>query len=428
MHFIDLLPLFKLIAAFAAMLAGMRLKLGLGNSILAGALLMGIMFGMPYAQWPEAVIVALTNEKTIYLAAIVGLIMVLSGLLEQTGQSKRLMEAVSAYLRNPTLRLVFFPSLIGLLPMPGGAVFSAPMVEAVSERMALKRKDKVMLNYWFRHIWELGWPLYPGIILSASLADMPLHRLIMFTFPAIPVMLILGKIFVLNKVDIPQEPADADRGERNLGRTIRLGLPLIIAIAGAVALEMGIGFMELDIPFESGVVAALAAAIVCTAAQNSVHPAQAGRLLIRKHTTSMLYVVVSIFIFKEFLQAAGVVDALSVMAGGGVALIAASVFLPFLVGLISGINIAFVGATFPLMFALLDTLGQNHLLLPYLVLGQFAGFTGVMISPIHICFILTCQYFRTEISTTWRRLALPCLGFMLVGYAYFLILKAFFEQ
>lgn len=419
----SLLPLIKILAAFTAMLAGIRLRIGLGASILAGAGLTGLLFGLPLGEWPKAAVDALSNEKALFLSAIVGLIMLLSGTLAQTGQSKRLMDSLTGYLRSPKLRLVFFPALIGLLPMPGGAVFSAPMVDEVSRDMGLDNTDKVMLNYWYRHVWELAWPLYPGIILSASLADIPLYRLIAYTFPAVPVMFLLGWFFVLRRVKISPQASSAAHCERNLKHTLTMGLPLLIAIGGAVGLEMGIGMFMPGVAFEWGVLLALGAAIACAVIQNRMSAQDLSNILLSKHLGQMLFVIVAIFIFKEFMQASGVVSELSRMAGGNVALIASALLLPFLVGLISGINVAFVGSTFPLMLGLLAQMNMMDQVMPYLVLGQFAGYTGVMVSPIHICFLLTCQHFKVDIGQAWRRLAAPCLLLAAFGLGYFMLLR-----
>ena len=87
----------------------------------------------------------------------------------------------------------------------------------------------------------------------------------------------------------------------------------------------------------------------------------------------------------------------------------------FVVGVVAGINVAFVGATFPLLIGLLNSLGMEGQMIPYLVLASFAGFSGVMVSPIHICFVLTCNYFETDLIRTWRRLIAPSVCFSLTG-------------
>ncbi|MCK9294461.1 MAG: DUF401 family protein [Desulfobulbaceae bacterium] len=418
------LPFLKVLGAFALILLGIRLRIGLGLSILAGGVAMGFLFYLGPLPLLRVSAVALTREKFLFLAAIVGLILILSEALERSGQSHRLMAALSGYLTSPRLRLVFFPALIGLLPMPGGAVFSAPMVMAVSAEMSLQNEERAVINYWFRHVWELAWPLYPGIILTVALADIPIVTFISRTWPAVVAMFVLGWIFflrpgVLRSADLVVAPAN---GPRSIRVAAREGLPLLLAIAGGVGLEAGLSAWASAVPFEWGVIAALFAAVVCVMVQNRLGPAFFFDVLIKKSLRSMLFVIAAIFIFKDIMQAAGVVDAMALSAGDGIALFAASVFLPFLVGMVSGINVAFVGATFPLLLGLLDALNLRELMLPYLVLASFAGFTGVMISPIHICFIFTCEFFGAELARAWRRLVAPCLCFALTGGILFWIL------
>jgi uncharacterized protein len=197
------LPFVKVLGAFFLMLLGVRCKRGLAMSILGGALVMGFLFGLSPLTFAKIGLLALTQDNFLFLLTIIALILILSDGLEQSGQSKRLMVALSGYLHNPYLRLIFFPALIGLLPMPGGAVFSAPMVKAVSESMKLTNQERALTNYWFRHVWELAWPLYPGIILTVALADIPLTSFIICTWPAILIMFFLGWFFFLR----PLRPA-----------------------------------------------------------------------------------------------------------------------------------------------------------------------------------------------------------------------------
>jgi len=417
-------PFLKVLFAFSLMLAGIRLKAGIALSILAGGLAMALMFGMGIVEWAKVGALALTQEKFLFLAVIVGLILILSDAMERSGQSRRLMDALSGYLTSPRLRLVFFPALIGMLPMPGGAVFSAPMVKTVSENMRVTNGDRAMVNYWFRHIWEVCWPLYPGIILTVSLANITIADLITKTWPGTIVMLATGWFFflrpgVLGSGELMAPQPVAVKKKRAV---FREGLPLLIAIVGAIGLEAGISALLPSVPFEWGVIAGLVGGVVCVMAQNTqLGPAFLRDVITRKSVWNMLFVIVAIFVFKDVMMASGVVEEMSNAAGSGAALFASAFFLPFLVGMVAGINVAFVGATFPLMLGLLNTLGMQDQTVAYLILGTFAGFTGVMVSPIHICFILTCQYFECDLARTWRKLVAPCITLLLTGFLLFLI-------
>ncbi|NCC23978.1 MAG: DUF401 family protein [Deltaproteobacteria bacterium] len=417
-------PFAKVLAAFAVMLAGVRLRLSLGLSILCGAMTLGLLFGIGPRGIVQASALALTDEKFLLLALIVGLILMLSDALERSGQSRRLMAALSGYLTRPRLRLVFFPALIGLLPMPGGAIFSAPMIKTASEGMAVSSAQQALINYWFRHIWELAWPLYPGIILTVALADIPISAFVSRTWPAVLFMVGIGWFFFLRpgKLDVSTPKTDPNRPRPRPGAVFYEGLPLLVAIIGAVGLESLIPILAPTLAFEIGVIAALFVAVICVMIQNGLGPTFLGAVLAKKSLWSMLLVIAAIFVFKDVLSAAGVVEAMARSAGGNAALIASAVFLPFLVGMVAGINVAFVGSTFPLLLGLIHTLGLEDKTIPFLILASFAGFTGVMISPIHICFILTCQFFRAEAARTWRQLVAPCLTFALLGGLFFLVL------
>ncbi len=420
------LPLLKVALAFALMLAGIRFRLGLWQSILAGSLVLGLIFGQSPAGWLAAAAAGVASEKAILLGSLVGLIMVLSDCMEKTGQAGRLMEELTGFLRAPRLRLVFFPALIGLLPMPGGAVFSAPMLKGASAHMDLDDRERVMLNYWFRHIWEFCWPLYPGILLASSLSGYPISAVALALMPGTLLLVGLGWWFYLrpgvlniSRLGAAPPPPPAGAGRRALVQ----GLPLLLATAGSLAVEAVLAGLDTGLPFEAGVLMGLTAAIAACLLQNRAAAGEALRSLNLRHLLNMVLVVAAIFAFKEVLTRAGVVEELSRLAGGGTAIFACAVFLPMVMGFVAGITVAFVGAALPLLLGLLDQAGMRDATMPYVVLTMFSGFTGVMASPIHICFILTCQYFRVPLARAWLRVALPCALFLAGGTAYFFILR-----
>lgn len=418
----SILPLAKIFFVFAAMLAGIKFRLGIGTSILGGGILAGVIFGIPAGRMISITLESLIDPKLILVALIIILIMVLSRIMEDSGQSRRLMSELAGLLKWPRLKLVFFPALIGLLPMPGGAVFSAPMVKSAAHGQNLANEDKALINYWFRHIWELIWPLYPGLILTAHLSGIPLVKLLGYTWPGLAVCLVLGWFFYLFPLKL-KTPVGKDRAlEFSSRKALMESLPLLMAIAGSLSLEALVWSSGLPMDPESGLLAGLFLAIVISVRQNNISMTRTLAYLGEKHLWQMVYVVLAIFVFKGVLDGGGVVREISGTISGASALLVATMALPMLVGLISGLTIAFVGATFPLILGVLDQLGiQGNV--PYVVLGLFAGYAGVMVSPIHICFLLTCEFFHTNVARVWPRLFLPCLLLFLFGLGYFFILS-----
>ncbi|MFP4325215.1 MAG: DUF401 family protein [Desulfonatronovibrio sp.] len=417
----SVIPLTKIFIVFAAMLLGIKYRFGIGLSILGGSILCGVMFRIPVLEWFSTVADSLLDIKLGLLVLIIILIMVLSRIMEDTGQNRRLMAELSGLLKWPRIRLAFFPALIGLLPMPGGAVFSAPMVKNAALDQNITNQDKILINYWFRHVWELIWPLYPGLILAAHLSGIPLVKLISYTWPGWVICLLLGWFFYLFPLKLSGSEKTIPESRFKPRKALYESLPLLVAIVGSLSLEALVWSLGTSIDPETGLVAGLFIAIIICSCQNMVSVKQTFLLLREKHLWQMVFVILSIFVFKGVLDGGGVVREISGAIDGSSALLAAATILPLLVALISGITLAFVGATFPLILGILDQLGiQGNT--PYVVLALFSGYAGVLVSPIHICFLLTCEFFRTNVARVWPRLFVPCLILFLSGIGYFFIL------
>jgi integral membrane protein (TIGR00529 family) len=158
-------------------------KLSLGNAFILGAVFLSALFGLKPLAMLKSMTASMLDLKTLSIACIVSLILVLSNSMEMVGQMQRLLEKFRGLVSSPRLNLVIFPALIGLLPMPGGAAFSAPMVKELGTRSGLSSSQLSFVNYWFRHIWEHWWPLYPGILLTTVMTDLSLPFIMLLMCP-----------------------------------------------------------------------------------------------------------------------------------------------------------------------------------------------------------------------------------------------------
>ncbi|PID58212.1 hypothetical protein CSB45_03855 [candidate division KSB3 bacterium] len=61
-------------------------------------------------------------------------------------------------------------------------------------------------------------------------------------------------------------------------------------------------------------------------------------------------------------------------------------------------------------------------MLPYLVLGYCAGFSGELISPLHVCLIFSQEYFDADVRTVYHVLWQPVLMLFLGSIVYFAFL------
>jgi len=424
----DIPAIVRVLIIFVLILLAIKRKWMLGNAFLGGALGLGIFFAMGPMDIGRSFLAAVIHPKTLSLTAIVGLILVLSHSLERSGQMARLLESFRGLVRWPRINLVIFPALIGLLPMPGGAIFSAPMVKRIGHDHRLSGAHLSYVNYWFRHIWEYWWPLYPGILLTTALADVDLWRLVFFTLPLTIVAVLAGYWPLrgnhLDAATIPGQPA-ASKAVRPFIKNLA---PIAWVIAGGLGLGMGFS-ARLQGPLhavakELGLIIALVAAIFWIWRQNRMGWDLRWGIIRQPAMVKMLYMVTSILLFKGILEDSGAVGQISQeMLRRQIPLMPISMVLPFIVGTVSGITIAFVGATFPILFTLIQAMGQSQLMLPYMMLALASGFMGVLLSPLHLCLLLSNEYFETSLAPVYRHMRVPLAVMLTATVCYFTILS-----
>lgn len=420
-------PFIRVLIVFAVIIFSIHRKLSLGHCFSLGSFILGILFGMYPLAILQSAAIALSHPKTLSLAAVVSLILVLSHSLEAAGQMQRLLDRFQGLIRIQAINIVIFPALIGLLPMPGGAIFSAPMVKNLGCRGQLNAADLSYLNYWFRHIWEYWWPLYPGVLLITAIGGVNLWSLVLTALPMTGVAVVAGYWPLRGKLSFsnqqfPRADAVANPSAWPFFKELT---PIWMVIGLGIAIGAGLSRLNLlgNIAKESGLIIALVLAILLVWHTNNVSAATRRKILVNPKLGSLVYMVASILVFKGILEDSQAVVAVSdELLTWGIPLTVVAVTLPMLVGLISGITIAFVGTTFPILISLIQASPAGHCLLPYLILGLVSGFVGVLFSPLHVCLLLSNEYFETSMDRVYRHLLVPCLAMLIAALIYFRIL------
>lgn len=421
MIILSTIPAFiRILFVFAVILFCIHRKLSLGNCFCLGAVILGIMFGMHPAAIFKSAAVALTDPKTLSLAAVVSLILVLSLSLEAAGQMQRLLDRFQGLIRVQAVNIVIFPALIGLLPMPGGAIFSAPMVKNMGGRGQLNAADLSYVNYWFRHIWEYWWPLYPGVLLITAIGGINLWSLVLSAIPMTIVAVVAGYWPLRRKLSFSRGAKTPVK--RPAWPFFKELTPISIVIVFGIAIGAGLSRLNMvgTIAKETGLIVALLLAILLVWQSNGLPAATRRNILINRKVGSMVYMIAAILIFKGILEDSQAVATVSnELLRWGVPLVMVAVTLPMMVGLVSGITIAFVGTTFPILISLIQASPADPELLPYLILSLVSGFVGVLFSPLHVCLLLSNEYFETSPERVYRHLLIPCLVMVVAVFFYF---------
>ncbi|RLG62468.1 hypothetical protein DRO02_07955, partial [archaeon] len=138
--------------------------------------------------------------KALDLAASVALIALLGSLLKATGQMRSLVDALKEAGVGSRPLMAFIPAILGTLPMPGGALLSAPMVEEEGRKNGVPPSEGAYINLWFRHVVFLVYPFTPALILLSELVGIDLEYIVPHLIVPFLAMVVVGYLLSLRGI------------------------------------------------------------------------------------------------------------------------------------------------------------------------------------------------------------------------------------
>ncbi len=410
----------KILFSFLGILLLNRFGAPLGVAILTFALLLTAWTG---TGWKGFLYQAETfiQPQNALLPPIILLLLFFSDSLKRTGRMDRTIAGLKDWLRKKHIIIAGLPALVGLLPMPAGALFSAPFVAAMDEEKELVPPRKVAINYWFRHIWEYWWPLYPGVILAMQYAGLPVLTYFLIQVPFTAAAILGGYLFILRGIGKGKGKREGEGNSREnsvwdpravFAAILPIGILVLVSILGSALLPpLGVkGTLANLVAMLAGLILALIASFAGRA--DVFRPALS--IFGKKEIWLMFVLVLGIQAFSAALlcplDAAGgtlVTGMRDELVRTGIPLITIVMVIPFISGAVTGVAFGFVGASFPIVFALL---GPDPSLAVAAATTSFAytfGYMGMMLSPMHACFVVTAEYFHTPIYGAYRYLLGP---------------------
>jgi integral membrane protein (TIGR00529 family) len=394
-----MLDVLKLVGVLALIVGLLRLKWNLGGVLLLASAATGLLFGRAAGDLVRDALGATVDPLTLRLVAIVLLITFLGEILRSTLQLEGLIHSLADLFVDQRWLLALMPMLIGLLPMVGGAMFSAPMVEEASQGLDLSGERRTFVNYWFRHVWESVFPLYPSLILAAGLMGVSVQTLTATQWPLCLTALAGGILFGMVGIRGASTPGHDRPGHKD---TLFLLLKSIWPIVLVLALSMLLGV---------DLIGSLLVTVAILIAVHRLRPRQLWDLA-RKMPLGTAPIIVGAMIFRRVLETSNAVEAASqAMANLGIPLPFVVFAVPMAAGLLTGLAVAAFAIGFPIVLPLCgpDLIGSGYGFLAYA-----GGFVGLMLSPVHLCLALTRIYFKAEWGGIYRRLV-PAAFLMIVA-------------
>lgn len=411
------MALLAFISVLVLIILASRLKFSLGHAMWLGCLIFALAGSMSPSELAAALISLLTEPKNLALMAVVALLLALGKGLELSGLMDQAVHRLQKRIHSPKTALFVFPAVVGLLPVPGGTIFSAPIVESLSKGLELSQARKSVINYWFRHVWEYSWPLYPAMITICVLGEITMAQLVICSGALTPIAAAVAWILYLPR--LKGWPEGASLADDNRPDSLIGLIPLVVVLLGALAggplaeTLHKINPALAILPSQTSFVLALIIGVWLTMRLSPVR-LSLSQIALTKQAGKIVYFLIAVLAFKNVALASGLIEELGrTMSAHHLPLTAIVCILPFAIGLTTGYALAYVAAGFPVFIGLLPAEG----FIPYLVLGHYCGFMGVLLSPAHPCLILSNQYFSAPTDEFYRLLWPACLITLACGAA-----------
>jgi len=345
----------------------------------------------------DQVVVTFSDPSVVSLAGLVAIIAMVGGVLEESGEMENLVTNMRIG-KRPFLGAS--PALLGMLPMPGGALLSAPMVESSGDD--LSGSTKAVINVWFRHILFLIYPLGPALIASAKIARLNVYQTIPYLAPFFLLSVVLGYFFMLRETKTKMEYS-SDFSLRGLL------VPLVVILMAPIADIVLKSFFNFPVP-EYTTLIGVSLSFIAAIMVSRYGPSELAKVTRKMEPWGYALIVLGMFTFLNVFKVSGAPEAIAELAFPLPVLV---VVVSFLLGLATGRIQAPASIIFPIFFA---RQGVGTMPLVAFAMAYFSIFIGYAISPIHPCVSVSVEYFETSMGSYVRKIALPgVISLIVVG-------------
>jgi len=411
-------PLVALIASFCLLGLMLYKRLNLGPALTATAMLLALL-SLDWQQIPTIIYSTTVDTLTISVVLATFGIMLLSKLYKETGVLNNLSESASRLIHNPKIVSSLLPAIVGFLPVAGGALMSAPLVDSETEKLGLKPEKKAYVNVWFRHTIFPVYPLSQVLIITAALTGTAVPLIIIRQIPVVLVMLIVGYFTVFWKASAqgsnkPVEPEKTGNQNSNLKRFLVAFSPILATIIVVVFLGLA-GFGLAEVGFD--VFIATFAGLFILAGISKPNLNVVSRSLKGWDVYTVTLAAYSAFLLRNVIKAAGIPDMLTAFAvNESIDIVLLLALVPAILGFVTGSPSGGVALSVAILA------GTTAFSAKTAALIYISAFLGYIIVPTHLCLAFTVNYFKCPFSKVYRYM----IPSFLISYAtallvYFLV-------
>ena len=378
-----------LIIAMAIIILMLRRHIPIGPCMLTGGLFIWLMKTPELHYLTQAFTETLSLPRTYDIIFALYFVMCLEIELRTSGALAGMVHALQKIFSSNRVTLAVMPAFLGLLPSLGGARFSAPIVEEASKGLELTNDHQSAINFWFRHIFEFSSPIIPGMIMACNIAGVAYSEFIMHLCWLTVLMFSVGWFVLIRpiKTDSIKENAGSQAADEQGWQDLWLSLsPVILTFVLVV-------FFNMNASVGMGVVTAgLFLVLHFTKREVSLKEVVIGAIDMK-----MFFNVLCILYFIQILTVTQVLqEIVTAFQSSPLPVPVIIACVSFIIGVLTGMSQGHVAIIMPIIAAMQT--GSLNLA----GVAMAFGVAGQMLTPTHMCLVVTVDYFKANFFKTLK--------------------------
>lgn len=378
-----------LIIAMAIIILMLRRHIPIGPCMLTGGLFIWLMKTPELHYLTQAFSETLSLPRTYDIIFALYFVMCLEIELRTSGALAGMVHALQRIFSSNRVTLAVMPAFLGLLPSLGGARFSAPIVEEASKGLGLTSDHQSAINFWFRHIFEFSSPIIPGMIMACNIAGVAYSEFITHLCWLTVLMFSVGWFVLIRpiKADSIKENAVSQAADEQGWQDLWLSLsPVVLTFVLVV-------FFNMNASVGMGVVTAgLFIVLHFTKREVSLKEVVVGAIDMK-----MFFNVLCILYFIQILTVTQVLqEIVTAFQSSPLPVPVIIACVSFIIGVLTGMSQGHVAIIMPIIAAMQT--GSLNLA----GVAMAFGVAGQMLTPTHMCLVVTVDYFKASFFKTLK--------------------------
>jgi len=397
-------PLTAIVVAFCFLGVMIYKRVNLGITLNAAALLLALL-ALDISTIGLVIYETTISPLTISLVTATFGIMFLSLLYKETKVIDALSTSLSKLVKNSKVIVSVLPAVVGLLPVGGGALMSAPLVEAETEKLGLKGDKKTYVNLWFRHTIFPVYPVSQVLILTAMLTGVTITGLILRQIPVVIAMVLVGYWIGLRKT-----PKTEQEKSINVDRKIELRR-LVITFSPIISTIVAVVLFDVDVAIAAFIGVAVLLIIAKPNFKIFVKPLKSWGIW------GITLAAYGAFLLRNVADKTGISQVFTpIVANGNVDILVLLIVIPAFLSAITGSPSGGIAISVSILAGTVNFDVASAALL------YIASYLGYVVAPTHLCLVLTAEYFECSLGKLYRYLIPSLIASLATGILVYLLL------